>query len=352
MTGAEPVCAAVEAAFAHEGTVVSASVAGVASVGAHRSTVFLDLDGDLGPVQVAAQIQPADRVGTEHSLVHEAAVLTAVRAHGVLAPEVLLATDDPAAAGAPLLVTRRVHGLAVPRRILRAVQADRDLRSRLTDQLAQQLALVHSLPVDGLPPSLARPSRAPADAFTDELTETLAQLDVPLPAVRLALRWLRRSPPAETARTLVHGDFRNGNIIVDPDGGRGLVTVLDWELAHVGDPMNDLAWLCLRTWRFGEDDHPVGGLGSIKRLRRAYESAGGGWREEAFRWWTVARTAWWTLGLARQGRAFRDGLTSSLIMAASGLRVAELEYDLLTLIRPDVAVASGADRMPEAMGET
>jgi len=102
----------------------------------------------------------------------------------------------------------------------------------------------------------------------------------------------------------------------------------------VGDAMEDLAWLCLRCWRFLSDDLGVGGFGIVEDLRAAYEEAGGIWRPEAFYWWKVARTMWWCLVLRLQAMAFESGASSSLVLAASGRRVAELEYDLLMLIRP------------------
>ena len=74
-------------------------------------------------------------------------------------------------------------------------------------------------------------------------------------------------------------------------------------------------------------------FGSVDALRRGYEAAGGVWRQDAFDWWLAARSAWWAIGLAQQGAAFRAGLTTSIVHAASGRRVPELEYDLLTLIR-------------------
>jgi len=118
-------------------------------------------------------------------------------------------------------------------------------------------------------------------------------------------------------------------VIVDDTG---LAAVLDWELAQVTDPMQDLAWMCLRTWRFGNDTKPVGGFGSVAALRSGYESAGGSWRDDAIHWWSVARCAWWAIGLAGQAAAFTSGLTDAIMLAASGRRVPELEYDLLRLI--------------------
>ena len=102
--------------------------------------------------------------------------------------------------------------------------------------------------------------------------------------------------------------------------------------AHVGDPMEDLAYLCMRWWRFGNDRLPVGGFGRIETLRGAFEQAGGTWNQASYEWWTIARTAWWGIGLAGQAAAFADGRSTSIVHAASGRRVAELEYDLLRLI--------------------
>jgi aminoglycoside phosphotransferase (APT) family kinase protein len=158
----------------------------------------------------------------------------------------------------------------------------------------------------------------------------LELLTTPHPTFRLGVRWLRRHRTDDAPKpAVIHGDFRLGNLLVSD---QGISAVLDWELAHLGDPMEDLAWLCLRTWRFGADELTVGGFGSLEELRTAYEKAGGVWRDEAFRWWTVARTLWWGLGLARQAQVFMNGDANSIVLAASGRRVVELEYDLLRLM--------------------
>ncbi len=105
----------------------------------------------------------------------------------------------------------------------------------------------------------------------------------------------------------VHRDSRLGNLIVD-DGAR-LAAVLDWELAHAGDPMEDPAWLCLRTWRFGNDDLPVGGFGRMEVLRDGYEQGGDVWRQDAFRSWSAARA----IGLAGQADRFVPGDSDSTV---------------------------------------
>ena len=160
-----------------------------------------------------------------------------------------------------------------------------------------------------------------------------AQLDSlwqPAHALALGLGFLERNASRVAPRlAIVHGDLRNGNIIVD---ATGLRAVLDWEGAHLGDPIEDLAWICLRTWRFGADALEVGGFAARSALVDAYGAAGGTYDARAFHWWKVLGTLRWGIGLARQAIGHLDGSVPSIVMAASGRRVAELEFDLLTLL--------------------
>ncbi len=294
-------------------------ITGVASVGAQRKTLFIDLirDGQTtkAVVQIAARALDASDTGIE------VALLRAARAAGVAVPEVL-AWDEKTGT----LVTSHVEGESIPRRILRKVEAAPGLDSKLTADCGAALAAIHRIPTDAFErlPALADPFD-----YANDLERLLDTQTTPHPSFRLGLRWLRRHAiPIVQEETIVHGDFRLGNLLVSDDG---VSAVLDWELAHRGDPMEDLAWLCLRTWRFGNDDRTVGGFGRLDALRRAYSEAGGQWRDEAFEWWTVARTLWWGLGLARQAQAFIGGEADSIVLAASGRRVVELEYDLLRM---------------------
>ena len=304
-------------------------VTGAASLGAQRQTLFLE----LGPPDRAdrAVVQISSQVIAPTSVESESRLLRAAQAAGVPVAEIL-AVD----VGARAIVSAHVEGDTIPRRILRRVEAAPELAARLTADCGRALAAIHSIPTGPLPDleDLTSPLR-----YVEQLEGLLDSLPAPLPVFRLGLRWLERNRPAPEASsraptTVVHGDFRLGNLIVNDDG---LAAVLDWELAHLGDPMEDLAWLCLRTWRFGSDQHEVGGFGSLASLRTAYQAAGGSWRPQAFAWWTVARTLWWGLGLARQTQAFLDGASDSIVLAASGRRVAELEYDLLRAIGPETA---------------
>jgi len=293
---------------------------GVASVGAQRRTLLIDLVENGTRVPAVAQLAAGELA--ELSVEAQASLLREAGRSGVPVPR-LIAWD--AALGA--VVTARVAGESIPRRILRLVDAQPALGDRLAAQCGRALAALHRMSVAKLPglPDL----REPLD-YVDRLSALYQRLELPIPALRLGLNWLLRSPPARPpAPAVVHGDFRNGNLLVSEDG---LTAVLDWELAHTGDPMEDLAWLCLRTWRFGNDDREAGGFARISRLREAYEHSGGTWRDDAFAWWTVARTVWWGLGLAWQAQSTLRGSSPSIVLAASGRRVVELEYDLLTLI--------------------
>ncbi len=127
----------------------------------------------------------------------------------------------------------------------------------------------------------------------------------------------------------VHGDFRLGNLMVGPDGLRA---VLDWELAHVGDAAEDLAWLSAPAWRFGGSGE-VGGFGDVAELLDVYAASGGEAVDpERFRWWLVYATVKWATICAMQGSAHLSGTTRSVELAAIGRRVCESEWDLFVLL--------------------
>jgi aminoglycoside phosphotransferase (APT) family kinase protein len=305
-------------------------VTGSASVGATRRTVFVDITQGESTTPAVAQL--ASVALRTVPFTAEAECVRLAAAAGVPVAEPLVATDDPSYVGAPFLISRRVDGMTVPRHILRAVKASPRLGSTLASQCGTALASLHAIDVTAVPASVERlVAPTPTLAYAEYLRTVSAGL-APSPVIALGQRWLARSHPDPGPLALVHSDLRNGNLIVDDDG---LAAVIDWELAHVGDPMEDVAWLCLRCWRFLVDELEVGGFGTLDDLRAAYEGAGGIWRQEAFHWWKVARTIWWCLILGLQAAAFESGASSSLVLAASGRRVAELEYDLLMLIRPD-----------------
>jgi len=307
------------------------------TAGANRRTIRLvaaPAEADAAPFTAVAQLieRDVERAGATRSVLDEGAVVSLAGANGVPVAEVLAAARLPAVGSQPVevLITREVVGETIPRRVLRSVgEVDGGGRT-LTRSCGRALARLHAID-----PAAVDVVAEPLPAFTagdylDHLTQRLDDLPGRHPTFRFAIGRLGHDLPSDPpARSVVHGDFRNGNLIV---ADAELAAALDWELVHLGDPMEDLAWLCLRTWRFGIDDREVGGFGTLDDLRRFYVEDGGRWRQDAFDWWTIARTAWWGIGLAAQAAAFVDGRSDSLVHAASGRRVVELEYDLLGLL--------------------
>jgi aminoglycoside phosphotransferase (APT) family kinase protein len=176
--------------------------------------------------------------------------------------------------------------------------------------------------------------RSPGDPALAQVIEWERQLDEigePLPTVELGLRWLHANAPAPAEPRLVHGDFRLGNFIVDE---QGLAAVIDWELAHLGDPAEDIGWLCIRSWRFGNDDRAVAGVGDLDEFAAAYEAAGGGPIDPArVRYWEVFGNVKWAVICARQAHDHLSGVRRSHELASLGRRICEPEWDLLELIR-------------------
>jgi aminoglycoside phosphotransferase (APT) family kinase protein len=222
----------------------------------------------------------------------------------------------------------RVEGETIPRKILRDAQFAQ-ARGLLTGQLGKAIAGIHALDRSRLP-NLRLMTVA---GELDDLAAEYKSFDWPRPVFDLALRWLRDNAPAPSDTvTLVHGDFRHGNLIVGPEGLRA---VLDWELAHFGDPMEDLGWICVNSWRFGEIDKPVGGLGTREELFAAYESASGRPVDIArVMFWEVLGTLRWGIMCCGMMQRFRIGPDHSMERAMIGRRASETEIDLLRLLAP------------------
>jgi aminoglycoside phosphotransferase (APT) family kinase protein len=255
----------------------------------------------------------------------EYALLEAARRGAVAVPRVrtLLTPIDGLGIG---FIMDRIEGETIARRILRD-DAYAAARPRLAAQCGTIAARIHALAVADLPPLLVQDAAAQLTQYR----ELLDSFDEPHPTFELGLRWLaERVPDAPSAPALVHGDFRNGNFIVGPEGIRA---VLDWELAHLGDPLEDLGWLCVKSWRFGNTDRLVGGFGDLDALLDAYAAAGGRRAEaETVRFWTALGTLKW--GIICIGQAFThlNGIVRSVELATLGRRVAEMEWDLLDIM--------------------
>jgi aminoglycoside phosphotransferase (APT) family kinase protein len=306
-------------------TVLDAPVEGLVrlSGGASRETWAFT----AGERELILRRDPPGRAADFGSMELEAAAIRAAASAGLAVPEVLV-IDDGEQLGSAGMVMTRVEGETVARRILRDDHFAA-ARNALIGQLADFMAGLHGIGVEKIP-GLPEP-----DAF-EYLGEMYGEVEDTSPTFDTAFRWLHRHRPERTGRAVVHGDLRLGNVIVAPDGLRA---VIDWELVHVGDPVEDLAWTCVKAWRFGARPEAAG-VGTVDELLAAYEAAGGRpVARRTFEWWLVEKTLQWGIMCMKQAAAHLTGLDRSVELAAIGRRVAEVEWDLLELLAPESASA-------------
>ncbi|MFZ3573155.1 phosphotransferase family protein [Streptomyces sp. BH097] len=315
------------------------------SGGASRDTFSLDAtapDGTSHPLILRCDppVRPDPEV-----MAREAAALAAAADAGVPVPRLV---DHGTVLGRAHLLMERVGGETIPRRLLRD-ERFAAVRPKLARDLGRILARIHAIPAASVP-GLPEPDPL------DHLTALYRQFDEPRPALELGLRRLaEHRPPTTHPARVVHGDFRNGNLMVD---GTGVRAVLDWELAHLGDPVEDLGWLCVKAWRFGAAE-PVGGFGPREELLAGYaEIAGTRPGEDELHWWEVYGTLRWAVLCRMQAERFLSGAEQSVEYAVLGRKVCEQEYDVLLALgvadprtvpdvlagRDDTAAASPHDR--------
>jgi aminoglycoside phosphotransferase (APT) family kinase protein len=286
--------------------------------GASRTTWAFDAVTDKRRALIL-RTGPPDDVHAGMEL--EARVQERAAAAGAPVPRILVADNSPAPLGNPYLICDAIDGETIVRRIHRAL--DEAGRERLLQQCAQALAAIHRADPDGLGLTQADQLTEWRDRL-DEMGDTTATFE-------WTFRWLAAHRPPASPPRLVHGDFRMGNLIVDETG---LAAVLDWELVHIGEVYEDLAWFCIRAWRFGAPERlGAGGLGSVETFLSAYETAAGAWVDrEAFRWWLTLATLRWGVICRFQAERHLSGQMPSVELAAIGRRVSETEWDVLDLL--------------------
>jgi aminoglycoside phosphotransferase (APT) family kinase protein len=298
------------------------------SGGASQETWSFDgtRDGETLPL-ILRRAPGGTRVIAEGStsvpLSTEAAVIEASRAAGVAAPRVrhVLKDEDGAGQG---YVMDRLPGETIARKILRDAAFDA-VRPDLARQCGEILARIHAVdiaPIRHLLPVVDGPTQLKGyrdvyDAF-----------DYPHPVFELAFQWLEPRMKSTARPALVHGDFRHGNLLISP---QRVEAALDWELTHIGDPLEDIGWICTNSWRFGVPEKVVGGFGDLADLLAGYEAAGGGRVDpENVRTWIVYGSLKWGIMCMKMYQGF---LTDrSVERAAIGRRSSETEIDLISLI--------------------
>jgi aminoglycoside phosphotransferase (APT) family kinase protein len=308
-------------------------VSGVAALrrlsgGASQETWSFDatLEGAALPLILRRRpggAQDAAPASVALSLETEAELLRLAAAADVPVPRVRCVLEPADALGSGY-VMERLEGETLARRILRD-DVFAAVRPHLARQCGEILARIHAIPADRLP-------KLPLADAAGQLGHYRAVFDRfghPHPVFELAFRWIGDHLPESAPATLVHGDFRNGNLLIDTRGVRG---VLDWEIAHLGDPMEDLGWICVNSWRFGAEP-PVGGFGRREDLFAGYEAAGGRAVDpERVRFWEILGTLKWGIMCMMMFGIFESGIDRSVERAAIGRRASETEIDLLELL--------------------
>ncbi|WP_374470107.1 phosphotransferase family protein [Phenylobacterium sp.] len=258
-------------------------------------------------------------------LATEAALIRAAGATGAPVPPVRHVCEAADGLG-EAYVMGRVGGETLGKKIVEDPRFEA-VRPKLARQCGEVLAKIHATP----PPMGLGLKTVDAVLELDRYEEVYRATGAERPVLELAFQYLRRRTPEPVEPVLLHGDFRNGNIMFDP--ARGVAAVLDWELAHIGDPAEDMGWICTNSWRFGRSEKPVGGFGDYADLLAGYEAAGG--RPialERVRFWQMLGSLRWGVMCLTMYLSWRDGLEKSVERPMIGRRVSETEADLVALL--------------------
>ena len=298
----------------------------IATLGASNRTLLFDLVEAVGRRRLVLRQETVKSEVSPFISPHDQfEILNVVYRHGVPVPEPLfeLEPEDDLDVG---YVMACVEGETLPKTLLNAPEFAM-ARQRFAAQTGEIFARLHAIDprevaflekvADSLDPLAAQISRY--DAYCEYH-----------PGLDVGIRWLENNRPEKKPRVIVHGDYRNGNVILSPDG---IEAVLDWECAHIGSAMEDFAWVCLRAWRFGNIDQAVGGFGPRDELYQAYVSNGGQViDEEEIHWWEIFGSLRWAILNMMQADGHIAGVRRSLPFACCGRNTSMIEYDMLMTI--------------------
>jgi aminoglycoside phosphotransferase (APT) family kinase protein len=296
--------------------------------GASKDTCVVDAVTPEGELELLVRRAGGGVIYSETlSLEQECKVLQVAYEAGIKAPKPYGYLED--LAGREAFVMERLEGESVGRRIVQKPEF-KMTREILPEQLAEELSKIHAIPPAQLPSLPGAWTEPTTDYVLSILGGELGALEEPHPVIELGLSWLREHIPASHGIVLNHGDFRVGNFMVDEEG---LVGILDWEFAHLGDPAEDLAWPLVRAWRFGVDHLRLGGIGEVEPYLEHYNTLTGRQitLEELF-YWEVAGNVRWAIGSLNQAKRHLSGQERSVELAVIGRLASEVEYEILSLL--------------------
>ena len=255
----------------------------------------------------------------------EAKIQKIVKEYGAPVPEIIMEFSEGAEIGEGY-VMQSVGGETIPRKILRD-DSYKNIRNKLPYEIGKSLAQIHKTKLEKL-----------QDLEKITFSESLEKLfiiydsfDQPQPVFDLAFKWLENQKILDYEEVLVHGDYRFGNFIISE---KKLESIIDWELAHIGNPMEDLGWLCVRSWRFGNVNKRAAGLGDVDELIAGYEANSKIKIDKSqLDIWQLYGSLKWGIICMVQTFAHLSGAVKSLEKAAIGRRVSETEFDLMNMIK-------------------
>ncbi len=301
------------------------------SGGASQATYRVEIETTRGPRTLAVRRSALGGATLNEGpgIEGEAELFRVARAAGVPEPEIhhVFTPDEELGEG---FVMEWLDGETVGSRILRSPDLEA-VRPKLARQCGEILARIH-----GIDPASTgldqRLKTVTTEAFVREVWERYQSFGTSMPMIDYTARWLLDHLPDEAAPRLVHNDFRNGNIMVAPEG---VVAVLDWELAHLGDPVRDIGWICTNSWRFGRYEHPVGGFGRLEDLLDGYEHVSGvRVPAEHVHFWEVFGSFWWAASSLAMAAFWRAGADKTVERPGIARRSSECQVDCANLIIP------------------
>ena len=303
------------------------------SGGASQETYRIEIDSDSGSRVLAMRRAPGgekvEPTPGHPGLDVEALLMQSARDVGVPEPEVyhVLQDEDDLGDG---FIMEWLDGVALGARVVRSPELEA-IRPRLAFLCGEILAKLHSIDLEKTGLDQRLDVIEPAQ-YIEQTWQRYKDFDTAQPMIDYAGRWLLDHCPDEVEVALVHNDFRNGNIMFSPEG---VVAVLDWEVAHIGDPMRDLGWICTNSWRFGRSDLPVGGFGTYEDLFAGYESITGTPVDaERVKFWEVFGSFWWAIGCLGMAEHYRTGPDQTVERPAIGRRSSECQIDCVNLLIP------------------
>ena len=298
------------------------------SGGASMETWAFGFEGAEGPERLILRRRSAPfdaETARSISLATEAALIRATGANGARVPRVRHLCDATDGLGEAYVMVR-VDGETLGKRITSDARFDA-IRPALARQCGEVLVPIHATP----PPPELNLKTVDGALELDRYEEVYRATGAQRPILELAFQYLRKHLPEPVDPVLLHGDFRNGNIMFDPE--IGVAAILDWELAHIGDPAEDMGWICTNSWRFGRPDRPVGGFGDYADLLAGYAAAGGRPIDlSRVRFWQMLGSLRWGIMCLTMYLSWRDGLEKSVERPRIGRRVSETEADLVVLL--------------------